>query len=122
MHPLIPERNIVVFFFSSRRRHTRFDCDWSSDVCSSDLQYRVIAWPCEGVYWVQPITRYCPLGCTYFHRSPRWLESPLSTLASPRKQAENGSLAVRLPAGVQSGRQSNSLLADLTQIVSANLE
>src|SRR5688572_31049454 len=28
----------VVFFFSSRRRHTRFDCDWSSDVCSSDLR------------------------------------------------------------------------------------
>src|SRR3989475_3449061 len=25
------------FFFSSRRRHTRFDCDWSSDECSSDL-------------------------------------------------------------------------------------
>src|SRR2546430_8659964 len=29
---------VVFFFFSSRRRHTRFDCDWSSDVCSSDLQ------------------------------------------------------------------------------------
>src|SRR2546430_11892756 len=28
---------VLVFFFSSRRRHTRFDCDWSSDVCSSDL-------------------------------------------------------------------------------------
>src|SRR2546430_6723721 len=27
----------ILFFFSSRRRHTRFDCDWSSDVCSSDL-------------------------------------------------------------------------------------
>src|SRR3989475_7428217 len=27
----------LVFFFSSRRRHTRFDCDWISDVCSSDL-------------------------------------------------------------------------------------
>src|SRR5256886_6093371 len=26
----------VRVFFSSRRRHTRFDCDWSSDVCSSD--------------------------------------------------------------------------------------
>src|SRR2546430_10161958 len=25
-------------FLSCRRRHTRFDCDWSSDVCSSDLQ------------------------------------------------------------------------------------
>src|SRR3989475_3638622 len=29
----------VFFFFSSRRRHTRFDCDWSSDVCSSDLVF-----------------------------------------------------------------------------------
>src|SRR5260370_24718281 len=28
---------VAVFFFSSRRRHTRFKCDWSSDVCSSDL-------------------------------------------------------------------------------------
>src|SRR5256886_6475265 len=28
---------MLFFFFSSRRRHTRFDCDWSSDVCSSDL-------------------------------------------------------------------------------------
>src|SRR2546421_9687426 len=27
----------VFFFFSSRRRHTRSDRDWSSDVCSSDL-------------------------------------------------------------------------------------
>src|SRR5260370_482579 len=27
----------LLFFFSSRRRHTRFKCDWSSDVCSSDL-------------------------------------------------------------------------------------
>src|SRR2546430_452418 len=30
----------VIFFFSSRRRHTIFDCDWSSDVCSSDLESR----------------------------------------------------------------------------------
>src|SRR6266571_7435087 len=28
---------IFFFFFSSRRRHTRLTCDWSSDVCSSDL-------------------------------------------------------------------------------------
>src|SRR5260370_30819790 len=28
---------VSFFFFSSRRRHTRFKCDWSSDVCSSDL-------------------------------------------------------------------------------------
>src|SRR6266571_3707036 len=29
----------MVFFFSSRRRHTRLTCDWSSDVCSSDLAH-----------------------------------------------------------------------------------
>src|SRR2546430_4331272 len=29
------------FFFSSRGRHTRLDCDWSSDVCSSDLAARI---------------------------------------------------------------------------------
>src|SRR5256885_3899956 len=29
--------DLVVFFFSSRRRHTRLQGDWSSDVCSSDL-------------------------------------------------------------------------------------
>src|SRR6266481_9743998 len=28
----------IFFFFSSRRRHTRWNCDWSSDVCSSDLR------------------------------------------------------------------------------------
>src|SRR2546430_12703161 len=34
---LYPLQRLCVFLFSSRRRHTRFDCDWSSDVCSSDL-------------------------------------------------------------------------------------
>src|SRR5690606_16479360 len=35
----------VLFFFSSRRRHTRFSRDWSSDVCSSDLKgSRVLSW------------------------------------------------------------------------------
>src|SRR5260221_12949895 len=32
------------FFFSSRRRHTRSLCDWSSDVCSSDLMEALDAW------------------------------------------------------------------------------
>src|SRR6266550_7688471 len=32
---------ILFFFFSSRRRHTRCSRDWSSDVCSSDLDYVV---------------------------------------------------------------------------------
>src|SRR5256885_13665365 len=33
----------LVFFFSSRRRHTRLQGDWSSDVCSSDLLYSMQA-------------------------------------------------------------------------------
>src|SRR2546430_6096472 len=40
---------VYFFFFSSRRRHTRFDCDWSSDVCSSDLRTPIdiaITLPC----------------------------------------------------------------------------
>src|SRR5438309_6236778 len=32
-------RRCAFFFFSSRRRHTRWNCDWSSDVCSSDLRH-----------------------------------------------------------------------------------
>src|SRR5690606_2267779 len=31
---------VVNFFFAGRRRHTRFSRDWSSDVCSSDLQVK----------------------------------------------------------------------------------
>src|SRR5207249_11916008 len=34
--------SILLFFFSSRRRHTRSKRDWSSDVCSSDLLLRAV--------------------------------------------------------------------------------
>src|SRR2546430_12335865 len=33
-----PLASRAMIFFTSRSRHTKFDCDWSSDVCSSDLQ------------------------------------------------------------------------------------
>src|SRR5437870_9363969 len=36
---------VFIFFFSSRRRHTRWPRDWSSDVCSSDLGAIVQAKP-----------------------------------------------------------------------------
>src|SRR2546430_5421951 len=66
--------HVLFFFFSSRRRHTRFDCDWSSDVCSSDLlpplqgnpdnlaqlfknllQNAIDATPPEGHIWVRAV-------------------------------------------------------------------
>src|SRR5256885_12701053 len=37
----------LFFFFSSRRRHTRLQGDWSSDVCSSDLVRVTTAWPLD---------------------------------------------------------------------------
>src|SRR5258707_4288687 len=36
-HPVRLGHMCCIFFFSSRRRHTRYWRDWSSDVCSSDL-------------------------------------------------------------------------------------
>src|SRR5690606_41030457 len=36
---LVEPEDLGFFFFSSRRRHTRFSRDWSSDVCSSDLRH-----------------------------------------------------------------------------------
>src|SRR5690606_24256836 len=42
-----------LFFFSSRRRHTRFSRDWSSDVCSSDLKYKTVCWCIDfGKFWI----------------------------------------------------------------------
>src|SRR5438477_976505 len=46
-------RVLLLFFFSSRRRHTRLTCDWSSDVCSSDLPVAV------GPHW--QMSRDAPL-------------------------------------------------------------
>src|SRR5256885_13913217 len=49
----------ISFFFSSRRRHTRLQGDWSSDVCSSDLSEtaRVVfehgLWPAAVAIWSQ---------------------------------------------------------------------
>src|SRR2546427_8318094 len=60
------------FFFSSRRRHTRFDCDWSSDVCSSDLSPsipRLARWPSNRGR-VRAVTMRPWAPSTYATRSP----------------------------------------------------
>src|SRR3989440_4032143 len=76
-----------LFFFSSRRRHTRSDRDWSSDVCSSDLNVRISSWnEFFGLMWAgssSDIMRfvagdgwgggpYSPRHC----RVKRWLAAP----------------------------------------------
>src|SRR6266702_6854057 len=46
------------FFFSSRRRHTRWPRDWSSDVCSSDLIHAAIWHVCAYCMWGK-LSQYC---------------------------------------------------------------
>src|SRR3712207_5565159 len=50
-----------IFFFSSRRRHTRYWRDWSSDVCSSDLCFETSrpTTHSDPTYEVDGITHYC---------------------------------------------------------------
>src|SRR2546427_408925 len=60
---------LIFFFFSSRRRHTRFDCDWSSDVCSSDL-FGVALDTSFRLYWViVPVTLLMLLGAANLFRT-----------------------------------------------------
>src|SRR5437867_11035973 len=53
--------NISIFFFSSRRRHTRSYGDWSSDVCSSDLLPRMDGITVCRMLKSDPITAQVPL-------------------------------------------------------------
>src|SRR3712207_8046414 len=50
-----------IFFFSSRRRHTRYWRDWSSDVCSSDLCFETSrpTTHSDPTYEVDGVTHYC---------------------------------------------------------------
>src|SRR5690348_18030244 len=50
MHGLLDVMTSEFFFFSSRRRHTRWTGDWSSDVCSSDLKSKTCSHPLAQVF------------------------------------------------------------------------
>src|SRR2546430_8916277 len=62
------------FFFSSRRRHTRFDCDWSSDVCSSDLVEQIKANPDSITGQYLSGRRKIPVPMIRREPGERWLE------------------------------------------------
>src|SRR5438309_3548425 len=53
----------TTFFFSSRRRHTRWNCDWSSDVCSSDLAAFHKTVPALGAGFELKVWRDAPSMC-----------------------------------------------------------
>src|SRR6266568_1920498 len=70
----------VSFFFSSRRRHTRWNCDWSSDVCSSDLRALVLAEPDSAGRSVADAVRAHPAWTSGTARSERALHQAVPGL------------------------------------------
>src|SRR5256886_4980311 len=98
------------FFFSSRRRHTRFDCDWSSDVCSSDL--------------LLPLDGAIPLGWSLDHAGPltRTIEDAgllLDALSGGRAWKQAGRVTTR---GLWGGILHDSILQPLPPGVSRQLQ
>src|SRR5689334_4287305 len=81
---------VGVFYFSSRRRHTNWNCDWSSDVCSSDLvasaQGRS---PCRG---------RAPLRARRRARAAR-LDDPAGIASHPRHRSDGERGVPRALAG-----------------------
>src|SRR2546429_5076068 len=61
---------MFLFFFSSRRRHTRCSRDWSSDVCSSDLI--AVRDASEVVVWLLPIDHPGTVGSVSEHSDKKW--------------------------------------------------
>src|SRR5437763_4599791 len=113
-------RSSCLFFFSSRRRHTRYIGDWSSDVCSSDLSEdsasrltkersflmpAVFACPCGQQFAVPPSLTAQHVRCP---RCPRVLlvpatqTAPVATIVpSPSAQpAPRSRLGLQLAAGL----------------------
>src|SRR2546430_6081011 len=84
------------FFFSSRRRHTRFDCDWSSDVCSSDLERLARA------IFASPVPVVSAVG----HETNLTLSDLVADLRAPTPSAAAELLAPDLAALLKIGRAS----------------
>src|SRR5699024_11875816 len=86
---------LVVFFFSSRRRHTRSKRDWSSDVCSSDLFHMS---PEPGVYYgvydaaglplLEKVLKSFPNLPVIAHSQPFWYEMTPVSSAAPAERSE----------------------------------
>src|SRR5690606_41052740 len=104
------------FFFSSRRRHTRFSRDWSSDVCSSDLNHHppaTVAGPGGTARRAAPAPGKTPSASARTTTSPGETDSLRRTPRRSREPAEIGRASCRerveiavVAGGVQSKRRS----------------
>src|SRR5256885_4145220 len=82
---------LIVFFFSSRRRHTRLQGDWSSDVCSSDLQGDIALTPLGETFAEASVLARKSIFGVRIRRLPvfQWLVAQL-------RQAEENRLSVKI--------------------------
>src|SRR5687768_6322092 len=75
---IVKERGLLSVFFSSKRRHTRCSRDWSSDVCSSDLEHRFLDRPPVRAH--RPLRRSAPPGA----ESAAGTDEPLVILSAAK--------------------------------------
>src|SRR3712207_7167934 len=89
----------IFFFFSSRRRHTRYWRDWSSDVCSSDLASNpsavkheprsvrtCVTW--KGKAWTASLRKATALAVVSSSFTARWTQREQRSIATKRKRSE----------------------------------
>src|SRR2546430_16940188 len=107
-------------FFSSRRRHTRFDCDWSSDVCSSDLPLEVAAGRGGGDRLVEREGLGIAVGRLGGERAPELLEVAVDGGGELAKIARAQTAAGRERAGAGAVElERRTVAAVLVEIVAA---
>src|SRR5690606_21433466 len=87
------------FFFSSRRRHTRFSRDWSSDVCSSDLSFAspsIVKTPEPSQDTASVVQDFTARPSTCTMQAPHWLVSqPTCVPVRRRYSRRNWTRSVR---------------------------
>src|SRR5690625_1861060 len=92
------------FFFSSRRRHTRWPRDWSSDVCSSDLY--------NYIFYNENDVMFYALGTLGIHYAKVSWDGPSGSEWSGRASGSDTELGLGLGAGVEYNLGSMNLYAE----------
>src|SRR5438132_2737452 len=114
MAAFIEETRTSFFFFSGRRRHTRSLCDWSSDVCSSDL----VAWTALSELWSTGAGT--PL--LEAERSALYLAAAAAVLLAPGRPSPRALTAGVLAACVAVSAWGLAVRLDLRSVSGADFE
>src|SRR5256885_11793352 len=104
----------MFFFFSSRRRHTRLQGDWSSDVCSSDLTFKAGLIHTPWLDWEEAVWDYRMQGTMATDRAGYLSAADYGEGVDGKRMADkvnfqftvlNGTFYLGTSAGARKGRQ-----------------